>query len=281
MLRPFRSVLYLPASNRRAVEKARSLAVDAIIFDLEDAVSPVAKEDARQILEEELGRGGFEPRLKIVRINGYDTAWGAADLEVAARLPCDAVLLPKVNGADDVHTYAAQISKPLWAMVETPLGVLNASEIAAHPRIEALVVGTNDLAKDLNVLPQDGRMPLMTALQMCLLAARAHGVIALDGVYNAFKDEAGLRAECVQGRALGFDGKTLIHPSQLATANEVFAPTAAEIETARRQIEAHDAALAAGQGVAVLDGRIVEGLHIEAARATLAKHAAIATLEKS
>jgi (3S)-malyl-CoA thioesterase len=181
-----------------------------------------------------------------------------------------------VNGAADVDALAALTDKPIWAMMETPLGILNALEIAAHPKIEGFVMGTNDLAKDLNSRTRDA---MMVSLQMCLLAARAHGVVAIDGVYNAFKDEDGLKVECEQGRDLGFDGKTLIHPAQIATANAAFAPTTAEIDLAKRQIAAFDDARAAGQGVAVVDGKIVENLHIVTARATLAKADAIAEMD--
>ncbi len=279
MTRPYRSALYIPGSKPRALDKARGLPVDVILFDLEDAVSPDEKGAARETLAAELATGGYGARLRIVRINGLDTVWGPEDARAADGMACDAVLLPKVNGAAGVEALAALTDKPIWAMMETPLGVLNAAEIAAHPRVEGFVLGTNDLAKDLNTRHQADRGPLMTSLQMCLLAARAHGVVALDGVYNAFKDEAGFAVECDQGRDMGFDGKTLIHPAQVAIANAAFAPTQAEIDLAQRQIAAFADAEAAGQGVAVVDGKIVENLHIVTARATLAKAEAIATLE--
>ena len=275
--RPYRSALYIPGSKDRALDKARGLPVDVILFDLEDAVSPDAKVAARDTLNAALAEGGYGARLRIVRINGLDTEWGAADAAAAAAMDCDGVLLPKVNGPEDVDALAAIVTdKPIWAMMETPQGILNAAAIAAHPRIEGFVLGTNDLAKDLN---SRGRAALMTALQMCLLAARAAGIVALDGVYNAFKDEDGLRAECAEGRDMGFDGKTLIHPAQVAIANAAFGPTDEEIDLARRQIAAFEQAEAEGQGVAVVDGRIVENLHIVTARATLAKAEAIAALE--
>ena len=275
--RPYRSALYIPGSKDRALDKARGLPVDVILFDLEDAVAPDAKVAARDTLYAALVDGGYGSRLRIVRINGLDTEWGAADAAAVAAMACDAILLPKVNGPDDVDALAALVPDlPIWAMMETPQGILNAASIAAHPRIAGFVLGTNDLAKDLN---SRSRAALMTSLQMCMLAARAAGIVALDGVYNAFKDDDGLRAECEEGRDMGFDGKTLIHPAQVAIANAAFGPTDDEIDLARRQIAAFEAAEAEGQGVAVVDGRIVENLHIVTARATLAKAAAIATLE--
>ena len=281
MTRAYRSALYIPGSRPRALDKARGLPVDVILCDLEDAVSPSEKSAARETLKTELMQGGYGSRLRIVRINGLDTEWGADDARAADVMACDAVLLPKVNGPADVDALAAITDKPIWAMMETPMGVLNAAAIAAHPRIEGFVLGTNDLAKDLNTRHRTDREPLITSLQMCLLAARAHGVVVVDGVYNAFKDEDGFRVECEQGRDMGFDGKTLIHPVQVAIANAIFAPTKAEVDLAKRQIDAFAAAEAAGQGVAVVDGKIVENLHIVTARATLAKAEAIATLETS
>jgi len=278
--RPYRSALYIPASKARALDKARGLPVDVILFDLEDAVSPDEKTAARATLMQELGQGGYGDRLRVVRINGLDTPWGVADAKAADAMDCDAVLLPKVNSAADVDALAALTDKPVWAMMETPMGVLNAAEIAAHPKIEGFVLGTNDLAKDLNTRHRPDREPLLTSLQLCLLAARAYGVVAVDGVYNAFKDDAGLKVECEQGRDMGFDGKTLIHPAQIAIANTAFAPTAEEIDLAQRQIAAFAVAEADGQGVAVVDGKIVENLHIVTARATLAKATAIAEREQ-
>jgi len=245
-MRPHRSALYIPGSNSRALEKARGLAVDVILFDLEDAVAPDEKINARNTLAEALKKD-YGPRKKIVRINGLDTEWGADDAAAAATMNCDAVLVPKVDGAMNVSAVAQILGdKPIWAMMETPLGIRDA---------------------------------MRTSLQLCMLAARAHGVVAVDGVYNAFKDEDGLRAECNDGRDMGFDGKSLIHPAQVAICNEVFGPSAAEIELAERQIAAFEAAEAEGKGVAVVDGKIVENLHIVTARATLAKAKAIAELE--
>ena len=277
MTRPYRSVLYIPGSKERALEKARDLAADAIIFDLEDAVAPEEKVTARATLARFLAEVDYAPRARIVRINGFDTAWGRADAEAFAAHPgVDAILVPKVNGPADLDAVAALAGdKPLWAMMETAAGMLNAAAIAAHPRLDGMVMGTNDLAKELGSRFRADRMPLMAGLGLCLLAARAHGRVIVDGVYNAFKDEAGLAAECAQGRDMGFDGKTLIHPAQLDIANAAFAPSEAEVELARRQIAAFNAAQAQGQGVAVLDGRIVENLHVVTAQAVLAKAEAI------
>ena len=273
---PYRSVLYIPAANARAMEKARDLPADAIIFDLEDAVTPAEKVAARELLARAL-LSDYGGRARIVRINGLDTEWGEADARVFAR-SADAVLIPKVGRGAVLDRAAALIpTTPLWAMLETPEGVLHAAEIAAHPRLTGMVMGSNDLAKDLRARFRPDRLPLMAGLGLCLLAARAHGRIILDGVYNAYRDLPGLRAECEQGRDMGFDGKTLIHPDQLAVANEVFAPSPAEIDLARRQIASFDEARVQGRGVAVLDGRIVENLHVETARATLAMAEAIAS----
>ena len=278
--RPFRSVLYIPASKERALEKARTLPVDAIIFDLEDAVAVEEKPAARATLAEALAQDGYGPRMKIVRINGLDTDWGADDARAAAGMGCDAILLPKVERADQVQALANLIGDtPIWAMMETPRGMLNAAQIAAHPQLQGFVMGTNDLAKDLNTRARPDRLPMMAGLGLCLLAAKAEGIPIVDGVYNAFKDEDGLRAECDQGRDMGFDGKTLIHPAQVAIANAAFAPSEPEIDLARRQIAAFEQAEAEGQGVAVVDGRIVENLHVATARATLAKADMIARLE--
>ncbi len=279
-LRPYRSVLYIPGSKDRALDKARTLAADAIIFDLEDAVTPDEKAAARATLRAELDKGGYGNRVRLVRINGFGTDWGNADIVAFRGADIDGILLPKVESAWDVETLAGMIHDvPLWAMMETSQAVLNAKEIAAHPRLAGMVMGTNDLAKELGCRVGPQRLELMTALQMCLIAARADGIAIVDGVFNAFKDEEGLRRECEQGRDMGFDGKTLIHPAQLAIANEVFAPSAVDLDLARRQIEAFEAAEAAGQGVAVVDGKIVENLHIVTAKALIAKSEAIAALE--
>ena len=279
-LRPYRSVLYIPGSKERALDKARTLTADAIIFDLEDAVAPDAKVEARAILRAELDKGGYGNRAKIVRINGFDTTWGKEDVKAFDGADIDGLLLPKVNSAWELEALAEMIADvPLWAMMETPQGMMNAHEIAAHPRLAGMVMGTNDLAKELNCRFRADRMPMLTSLQLCLLAAKAEGKAIVDGVYNAFKDEDGLKVECDQGRDMGFDGKTLIHPAQLAIANAAFAPSDAEIDLARRQIAAFKEAEEAGQGVAVVDGKIVENLHIVTAKALLAKADAISALE--
>lgn len=277
--RPYRSVLYIPGSKERALEKALTLAADAIIFDLEDAVAPDEKAAARTTLAKAL-QDDYGDRARIVRVNALDTEWGRDDiLAFADHHGVDALLIPKVNSAEDVQAVAMLAPrKPLWAMMETALGMLKAAEIAAHPALAGMVMGTNDLAKELGSRFRPDRLPLQTGLGMCILAAKAFGRVIVDGVYNAFKDDEGLRAECLQGRDMGFDGKTLIHPLQLAIANETFAPSDAEIDLARRQIEAFDAALAQGQAVAVVDGKIVENLHIVTAKAVLAKAEAIAAL---
>lgn len=277
MDRPLRSMLYIPGSRPRALDKARGLACDAIIFDLEDAVSPDEKEDARKTLATALAEGGYGQRTKLVRVNGLDTVWGRDDIAAFAGADIDGLLIPKVNGAADLDALSDSApDQALWAMVETARGVMNAQQIADHPAMAGFVMGTNDLAKELG---SRTRAAMLTSLQWSLLAARAAGIACIDGVYNAFKDEEGLRAECLEGRDLGFDGKTLIHPAQLAIANELFAPSEDEIELAKRQIAAFEDAEAAGQGVAVVDGRIVENLHVVTARSILAKAEAIATLE--
>ena len=277
MTRPYRSVLYIPAANARAMEKARSLPADAIIFDLEDAVAPSEKAAARDLLSQAL-LSDYGARARIVRINGLDTQWAEGDARAFAR-GADAVLIPKVSRSADLDRVADLVpDTPLWAMMETAEGMLNAAEIAAHPRLAGMVMGTNDLAKELGARFRPDRLPMMAGLGLCLLAARAHRRVIVDGVFNAFKDDDGLRSECEQGRDMGFDGKTLIHPAQLAVANAVFAPTEAEIDLARRQIAAFDEAKAQGKGVAVVDGRIVENLHVETARAALARAEAIAKL---
>ncbi|MBK8439181.1 MAG: CoA ester lyase [Rhodobacter sp.] len=284
MARPYRSVLYIPGSRERALEKACGLAADAIIFDLEDAVAPDEKPTARDLLARVLCDFDYGARARIVRINGFDTDWGRADAAVVAKAMAagarvDALLVPKVNRAADLDAVAAAVpGVDLWAMMETAAGMLNAAEIAAHPRLTGLVMGTNDLAAELGSRFRADRLPVQAGLGLCLLAARAHGKVIIDGVYNAFKDDEGLRAECAQGRDMGFDGKTVVHPAQLAIANAAFAPSEIEVDLARRQIAGFEAAKATGEGVAVVDGRIVENLHVATALATLEKAEAIAAL---
>ena len=285
--RPRRSVLYMPGSKARALEKARALAADVLILDLEDAVTPAEKASARGMVAAAVAQGGYGGREIVIRINGLDTEWGADDLAMAAVSGADAVLVPKVESAAMVADVESRLraagapdSLAIWAMMETPLGMLNAAEIAgSSDRLACLVMGTNDLVKELAAAHTPDRLPVVTALGLCMLAARAHGQAILDGVYNAFKDEDGLRASCEQGKAMGFDGKTLIHPAQLGVTNEVFGPDADEIDVAERYVAAFAEAEAAGQGVAVVDGRIVENLHVETARALLSRAAAIAKLE--
>ena len=277
--RPLRSVLYMPGSKPRALDKARGLPADAIIFDLEDAVIPEEKIAARATLAEALSAGGYGNRMKIVRINGLDTEWGQDDAKAAATMGADAILLPKVNSPADLDALAAITGDvPLWAMMESPLGMLNAAAIAAHPKLQGMVMGTNDLAKELQTRSRPDRLPMMTGLGLCVLAGKASGIALIDGVYNAFKDEIGHRVECDQGRDMGFDGKTVIHPAQLDVANEAFSPSEAEVDLARRQIAAFEECEATGQGVAVVDGKIVENLHVATARETLAKLEAINAL---
>jgi citrate lyase subunit beta/citryl-CoA lyase len=276
--RPRRSVLFMPGSNPRALQKARELAADALIFDLEDAVAPEVKAAARTNIVAAVTEGDYGSRELIVRINPLDGEWGESDLAAMVALPLDAVLLPKVESAATVHRAVARLDAlgaspglAVWCMIETPLGVLAAAEIAAaSPRLGALVMGTSDLTKDLHARELRDRLPLMTALGLVLLAARAHGLAVLDGVHLDLVDAEGFAAACRQGRELGFDGKTLIHPQQIAPANAAFAPTEEEAAHARRITAAYADAKAAGKGAARIEGRLVEALHIEEAQRTLA-----------
>lgn len=276
----------MPGANARALDKARELPADGLIFDLEDAVAPGMKVAARAAVAAAVTRGGYGRRERVLRVNGLDTEWGEEDLRAVAAMPLDAVLLPKVESAETVRAAVAALdragasgSPALWCMIETPKGVLAAAEIAAaHPRVAALVMGTSDLTKDLRARHAPDRQPLMTSLQLVLLAARAHGLAALDGVHLDLAGDEGFAAVCAQGRALGFDGKTLIHPRQIAPANAAFAPSPDEIAEAKKIIAAHDAALAEAKGIVVVDGRLVEKLHVEAAHRTLALAEAIADL---
>ena len=274
---PLRSVLYIPASKERALEKARTLPTDAIIFDLEDAVAPDAKSAARETLANALQQGGYGKRAKIIRINALTTEWGLEDVRALRDTGADAFLLPKVNTASDVDNLCDLIGPdmPIWTMMETPMSVFNAREIAAHRQVEGLVTGTNDLTKDLGSRTRTDRLPLMLALQSIIMAARAARIVAIDGVYNRFRDGDGLKFECEQGRDLGFDGKTLIHPAQIEVTNTAFAPTSSEIDLAERQIAAYEASQASGLGIAVVDGNIVENLHVVSAGRILAKAQAV------
>jgi citrate lyase subunit beta / citryl-CoA lyase len=280
--RPRRSVLFMPGVNARALEKARGLGADALIFDLEDSVAPDAKAAARARIAAALKRGGYGKRECVLRVNGVGTPWHDEDLRFAASLPLDAVLVPKIASDAAVRSVDAALGKAgaprlaLWSMMETPRAILHAEAIAsATPRLAALVVGTEDLAKDLGARSRPDRLPVTTALGIVVLAARAHGLAVLDAVYRDFEDDEGFAAECRQGRDLGFDGKTLIHPRQIAGANAVFAPDAASLDEARAIIAAFDAASAAGSGVATLKGKMIEKLHVDSARRLIALAAAI------
>jgi len=284
--RPRRSVLYMPGSNARALEKAKTLPADALIFDLEDAVAPDAKAEARARVCAAAGEGGYGLREIVIRANGLATPWGYADLSAIAISGAAAVLLPKVESAQQVRDAVAVIeaagapeTMAVWCMMETPRGALKAAEIAeSHPRLAALVMGTSDLAKDLHAAHTPERLPFLTALGLCLLAARANGLAILDGVHLDLADDAGFEAACRQGLELGFDGKTLIHPKTIDTANRVFAPSEAEIDWSRRIIAAHEAATAEGKGVVLVDGKLIENLHVAAARRLVAMAAAIAEM---
>ena len=284
-LRPRRSVLYMPAANERALEKAKSIPADAIIFDLEDAVSPDAKDVARAQAVAAVKSGAYGKRELTIRCNALATPWGHDDVAAAATSGASAVVIPKINSVAEVDEVSAALDKAgapetmtIWAMIETPTAIMDCRAIAAHPRVAVLVMGTNDLAKELRAAQVPGRHPLVPSLHMALLAARESGKPALDGVYNDIKNADGFRAECVQGAEMGFDGKTLIHPDQVGGANEVWSPTEAEVEHARRVISAFDEALAAGKGVVQLDGRMIENLHVDNARRAIAISEAIAEL---
>ncbi|MFC7334264.1 HpcH/HpaI aldolase/citrate lyase family protein [Rhodocista pekingensis] len=276
--RPRRSVLYMPGANARALEKARTLPADGLILDLEDAVTPEAKPQARAQVVAAVRAGGYGRREVVVRVNGLDTPWGHADLTAAATCGADAVLLPKVETAEALRqaervlaAAGAPESLALWVMVETPRGVLNVAEVAAgSPRLACLVMGTSDLAKDLRCAHTPDRLPFLTSFGLVLLAGRANGLAVLDGVHLDLDDAEGLAAACRQGRELGFDGKTLIHPNQIEAANRAFAPTPDEVARARRLIAAHAEATAAGKGITVVDGKLVEALHVEQARRLVA-----------
>jgi citrate lyase subunit beta/citryl-CoA lyase len=285
--RPRRSVLFMPGANLRAMEKARGLKADGLIFDLEDSVAPEAKAAARAQIAAAIRQGGYGKRELVLRVNGAGTPWQDDDLRFAATLPIEAVLLPKVDGVENVRAAEAVLASAgapsnlsLWCMMETPRAFLRAEAIAAaSPRLAALVMGTEDLGKELRARARPDRLSVMAALQICVLAARAAGLAVLDSVYRDFNDESGFAAQCEEGRDLGFDGKTLIHPKQIDIANAVFAPSDVELDAARALIAAFDAARAAGKGVATLDGRMIEKLHVDEARRLLALAAAIAALD--
>ena len=270
-IRPRRSVLYMPGANERAMEKARTLAADTLILDLEDSVAPEAKAEARSRVAAAVKAGGYGRRELVIRINGLDTPWGADDMQAAVAAAPDAILVPKVSTAEDIQRAALLMAQApprtrLWAMMETPLAILNAKEIAsAGPRLGCLVLGSNDLVKETRASAAGGRFALLPMLTACVLAARAYGLDVIDGVYNDFRDEAGFRAECQQGRILGIDGKTLIHPGQIAICNEVFSQAAEDVAWSRQVIAAFASPENAAKGVITLDGKMVERLHLSMA----------------
>jgi citrate lyase subunit beta/citryl-CoA lyase len=274
----------MPGSNARALEKGRSLGADAIIMDLEDAVSPDAKGLARDQVVAALAEGGYGSRELVIRVNGLATPWGVDDLVAAATSGAHAVLLPKVGGADMVEqavalmeAHGAPDDLAVWCMMETPLGMLHAEEVAgAHGRVACLVMGTSDLAKDLHAAHTRERLPMLASLSLCLLAARAHDIAIVDGVHLDLADDEGFAYSCRQGLEMGFDGKTLIHPKTIDMANEVFAPSADAVDWAKRIIAALGEATAAGKGVVLVDGQLIENLHVEAAHRLVSLSDAIA-----
>lgn len=286
-VRPRRSVLYMPGANARAMEKAKTLPADGVILDLEDAVAPDAKATARNQVVAAVKGGGYGHREIIIRANGLDTPWGADDIAAACTVSPDAILIPKVESAAQVNAAVALMEKhgaptatTLWCMMETPRGILRAEEVAAaSKRVGCLVMGTSDLTKDLRARHMPDRQPMLPSLQHCLLVARAYGLPILDGVHLDLDDEAGFVAACEQGLALGFDGKTLIHPKQVEPCNKVFAPSAAEVAQARKIVVAFKTAEAEGKGVVLVDGKLVENLHVEMAQHTVALAEAIAAAE--
>ncbi|MGO4389240.1 CoA ester lyase [Microvirga sp. 2YAF29] len=286
-IHPRRSALYMPGSNARAVEKAKTLPADVVIFDLEDAVAPESKAQARHDVCSAVKAGGYGSRELVIRINGLATAWAEDDLAAAAAASPDAILVPKVSTPDDLMTLGARLRSlgasetvRVWAMIETPLAILDAKAIAAMAqnetsRLSCFVMGTNDLAKETRARLSTGRTAMMPWLMTALAAARAYGIDILDGVYNDLSDEEGFRAECIQGRDCGFDGKTVIHPNQIAAVNDIFAPSVQEIENARAIVAAFEEPQNAGKGAINLNGRMVERLHADMARRTLDLAAAI------
>lgn len=286
-VRPRRSVLYMPGANTRALEKARTLPADALIFDLEDAVAPDAKEAARSNVVLAAESRAYGKREIAIRCNGLNTPWGEADIAAIAGSGADALVVPKVESAAQVthvvsllDTAGAPQGMQVWAMMETPKGILRAEEIAgAHPRLSLFIMGTNDLVKDMRARHTPMRLPMITAMGIAMLAARAHGLTILDGVYNDIQDAEGFRAVCQQGLEMGFDGKTLIHPTQVEPCNEVFAPSEADLVMAGRIVEAFKKAQAEGKGVVTVDGRLIENLHVEQAERALALAAAIRELQ--
>jgi citrate lyase subunit beta / citryl-CoA lyase len=283
VIRPRRSVLFMPGSNARALERAKMLPADALIFDLEDAVAPDAKETARQMACDTIHAGGYGQRELIVRVNGLATAWGEADLTAVAGCGADAILLPKVESGETVRqvlTILTEHGAPehlaLWCMLETSRGILRAEDIATSPRVAALVMGTSDLTKELHARHTRERLPMLPSLGWCLLVGRAYGLAVLDGVHLDVNDDEGFEYACRQAADMGFDGKTLIHPKTIAAANRIFGPFPEDIESARKIIAAHAEATAQGRGVVVVDGRLIENLHVEEAHRVVALAESIA-----
>jgi citrate lyase subunit beta / citryl-CoA lyase len=287
-VRPRRSILYMPGSNPRAMEKGKTLPADGLILDLEDAVAPDAKIQAREQVAAAIQGGGYGRRELILRVNALNTAWGYADLVAAATSGAHAVLLPKIESADAVRQAEAVLvaagapaEQKIWCMMETPMGILNVREIAgATPRLGGFVMGTSDLAKDLHAAHTSERLPMITSLGLCLLAARAYGLAILDGVYLDLNDDEGFAGSCRQGAELGFDGKTLIHPKTIAAANSAFGPSAEEVAFSRKIIAAHREAGEAGKGVVVVDGKLIENLHVQNAHRLVAMAEAIEAMER-
>jgi citrate lyase subunit beta/citryl-CoA lyase len=287
-IRPRRSVLYMPGSNARAIEKARTLPADGIILDLEDAVAPDAKVAARDQVAAAVKQGGFGSREVFIRVNGIDTPWHAEDMKAAAQAAPDAILVPKINTSDQLEMVGRRLldmgcnkKTRIWAMIETPFSILNILDIAraardSETRLSGFVLGTNDLAKETSAKLVPGRAPMLPWLTTCVLAARAYGIAVLDGVYNDIGNAEGFVAECEQGRDLGMDGKTLIHPNQIEPCNTAFSPSEAEIAQARKFIAAFDLPENADKGAIMLDGRMVERMHADIARRTVAIADAIA-----
>lgn len=284
--KPRRSVLYMPAANARALEKAKTIACDALIFDLEDAVAPDAKDEARAQAVAAAQSGEYGHREVTIRCNGLDTPWGAADVAAAAQSGASAVVIPKVGSVAYVDEISAALDAAgapsemrIWAMLETPTAILDARHIAAHPRVEVLVMGTNDLYRELRAQMVTDRGPIRPHLATALLAAREAGKAILDGVYNDVRDDDGFRVEAQDGFEMGFDGKTLVHPSQVEPTNDIWAPSDDEVEHARKVIAAFEEGTAEGKGVITVDGKMIENLHVEIARRTLAIADAIAALD--
>jgi citrate lyase subunit beta/citryl-CoA lyase len=285
-IRPRRSVLYMPGSNSRAIEKSRSLSADCLILDLEDAVSTNEKQTARDQVTSAVQAGGFGHREIVVRINALNTPWGTDDLNVVANLDIDAVLIPKAESHDDIDavanilTQAGATELPIWIMAETPRGIINLNTIAAHPRVTVIVMGTSDLAKDLHVSPLGDRAGLQYALGAAIMAARAQGLDIIDGVYLDMNDIKGFEHACEQGRELGFDGKSLLHPRQISPANNAFGISQASADQAREIVDAWQAAREENKGVIVVHGRLVEQLHVDEAQRILHLYALLKERDK-